>query len=149
MMQLQSRLQQKDKGRFDYGDLPQVNYTHNGCQRIETSRGCPHLCPFCYEPNKQEVFSLPKIKRDSVQILDMNFLWQPDIVDRIGELYQPKVEYEAVCGFDFRLMTQEIAYALKKAKFVKVRIDWDWYMKDQYKIKDTIKILISACYKAK
>lgn len=148
-MELQSRLQQKGKERFDYDNRPQVNYIHNGSQRIETSRGCPHLCPFCYEPNKLKVFPLPATTKDFVQILDMNFLWQPDVVDRIKQLKNRGTKYEAVCGFDFRYMTQEIANALKEARFVKVRIAWDWYMRDQYKINDALQMLMRAGYKAK
>ncbi len=148
-MELQTRLRQKEKGRYDYGNSPQINYTQGNVQRIETSRGCPHTCPYCYEPDTLKVFKIPEITKPFVQILDMNFLWQPDIEERIWSLLKPKTKYEAVCGFDHRLLTQEIAAALKATRFVKVRIAWDWYMKDQYKIKDALKMLYNAGYKPK
>ncbi len=134
---------------------PQYNKIVGDQQRIETSRGCPNKCAYCYEPTKIELFKIPKIKRNKVQILDMNFLYgQPDILQRIKELGGIRVNnkvvyYEEVCGFDYRLMTEEIANELKKSRFKKIRIAWDMGLQEQYKIKDCIKLLIKAGYRAK
>ena len=49
----------------------------------------------------------------------------------------------SVCGFDYRLLTQEIADALKKSRFVKIRIAWDWYYQDQLKIKEALNRVFS------
>lgn len=123
-------------------------------QRIETHRGCPHDCPFCGEPRELSIFPIPELKRNYVEILDMNFLYQPDIIKRIIQLSKIKVndkviKYEEICGLDYRLLTQDIADALKKSRFVKPRIAWDGPPAHQYKIKDTIKILTKANYKPK
>jgi len=130
----------------------QYNMIIDDIQRIELSRGCPHDCPYCYEPTLMEQFPIPAITRNHVEILDMNFLYQPNILDRIKELgmyrvKEKKVYYEAVCGFDYRLLTEDIALALKGSGFVNIRLAWDWFMKDQYKIKDAIDLLRSAGYK--
>ncbi len=108
---------------------PQTNYIHNGIQRIETSRGCPNLCPYCYEPDRLVVFDeIPEITTKNVQILDMNFLWRdhsrPDsekkVLSCVKELGKTKAKFELVCGLDYRLMSLDIAKALKKARFVKI-----------------------------
>jgi len=141
---------------------PQYNKIKNNRQRIELSRGCPHGCPYCFEakyhlaPKIKDVvvFPIPKIKKNYIEILDMNFLWQPNILERIKELGNIKVNdkivyYEEICGFDFRLITEEIAVALKKARFKKIRLAWDWFLKHQYKLKDTINCLLKAGYKTR
>ena len=138
---------------------PQYNKIKDNKQRIELSRGCINGCPWCYEPHipkieDVEVFEIPKIKKNHVEILDMNFLWQPNIIRKIKDLGKIKVNnkvvyYEEICGLDYRLMTQEIANELKKARFIKVRLAWDGSIKEQYRIKDTINMLIKAGYKAK
>ena len=143
---MQTRLIQKDYRRREV-DKEQINYVVDEIQRLKTSEGCPHLCPYCYEPDELKVFPIPKIIKDYVQILDMNFLWQPDVIERIRQLKRPKAVYEAVCGFDFRFMNQEIANELKKSRFIKIRIAWDWRLKDQYKIKDCIDMFLKAGYK--
>lgn len=136
---------------------PQYNKIKGDKQRIELSRGCPNNCPYCFEPHaktKDDVnhFSIPEIKRNYVQILDMNFLWQENVLEKIRKLGKIRVNnkvvyYEEVCGFDYRYMDQEVCNALKKARFVKPRIAWDWTLNDQYKLKDTINMLKKAGYK--
>jgi hypothetical protein len=152
-MEIQKRLVGKEDFKTVY-NYPQVNYIKGGVQRIETSRGCPRLCPYCKEPDKLEVFDIPRIISNCVEILDMNFLWQPNILDRIKQLGRIKVNnkvvyYDEVCGFDFRFMSQEIANELKKSRFINIRIAWDWYMNDQYKIKDCLKMLFNAGFSKK
>jgi hypothetical protein len=134
-------------------DKIQINYSVNGAQRIKLSEGCPHLCPYCYEGNQMVQWPIPEITSNNVEILDMNFLYQPEILQRLKILsektYKEKVVYfEAVCGFDFRLLTQDIANALKVARFQHPKLAWDWFMKDQYKINDAIEMLLKAGYKS-
>lgn len=133
---------------------PPYNKVKGDRQRIETHRGCPNNCPYCFEPTEVEVYPIPNLERNYVEILDMNFLYQPEIIKRIGELAEKRVGgrvvyYEEVCGFDHRLMTQEIANELKKARFVRPRIAWDGGATDQFKIKDCIDKLMKAGYKRK
>jgi len=138
---------------------PQYTAVKGDRQRIELSRGCPHGCDFCYEakyayaPRKEDVkqFPIPEIKKNYVEILDMNFLWQPNVRERIKKLGGIRVggkvvRYEEICGFDYRLMDQEICELLKDARFVKPRIAWDGPVENQYKIKDAIDDLVNAGY---
>lgn len=147
---MQQRLVHSDHKRR-LPDEKQLNRTKGDKQSIKLSEGCPHLCPFCYEGNKLVVFPIPSIRKNFVEIWDMNFLWQPNILNRIKELGKITVDdkvvyYDAVCGFDYRLMTQEIADTLKTSRFTNIRIAWDWFMKDQHKIRDTIDMFEKAGY---
>lgn len=131
----------------------QLNEIIGETQRIETSRGCIRNCPFCYEPTKRECFDIPEITKGFVQIIDMNFLLRADALEIIRKFGKTKVNnrvvyYEETSGFDYRLMTQEIANGLKKARFIKPRIAWDWEFKDQMKIKDNIDMLKRAGYRS-
>lgn len=131
---------------------PQYNAIKGKVQRIETSRGCPNNCPYCYEPTELEVYGIPRIKKNVVEILDMNFLYQPHIIERIRALEAIRVNgqvvtYKEVCGFDYRLLTPEIARELKKARFKAIKIAWDYGLKDQKKIKQAIDILREAGYR--
>ncbi|KXB08754.1 hypothetical protein AKJ56_00365 [candidate division MSBL1 archaeon SCGC-AAA382N08] len=137
---------------------PQYTAVKDDRQRIELSRGCPHNCDFCYEPEAKSMeevkqFSIPELKRNYVEILDMNFLWQPNVLERIKELSQKKVNgkvvhYEEICGFDRRLMNQEICDALKEARFQKPRIAWDGSFKEQKQVKKTVQMLKKAGYQS-
>ena len=123
-------------------------------QMIETCNGCPNNCEYCKEPKEMVVFDIPEIKQNYVRILDMNFLAQPDAIERIRYLGRQKVNnkvvyYELVCGIDFRIMTMEVAQLLKDNRFVKIRLAWDHSFELQYKIKDTIDMLVKAGYKPK
>lgn len=151
--------QDKPIPKTTYGK-PQYNKVVGDHQRIELSRGCPNGCSYCYEPfikslQEVKVFPIPEIKCNYVEILDMNFLFQPNILKRIEDLpysfgkYNNVITYEEICGFDFRLMTQEIANKLKSKRFIKIRIAWDRELKDQYKIKDTLKMLEKARFRSK
>ncbi len=157
----QKLLRERDKEPIPdttYGK-PQYNAIKDGHQRIELSRGCPHNCDYCFEakyahaPTREDVkqFPIPEIEKNYVEILDMNFLWQPDIKDRIQKLGKIKIDdkvvhYEEICGFDRRFITQKIANLLKKARFVKPRIAWDNPLNEQYQVKDTIDKLTNAGY---
>lgn len=137
---------------------PQYNYVKGDKQRIELHRGCPWVRKlqhdYCYEPEIYEDFPIPLLVRNCVQILDMNLLARKDALEVIKELSEKRVNgkviyYEAVCGFDFRLLTQEIADWLHITRFIKPRLAWDGSFSDQYKIKDAIGYLLKTGYKAK
>jgi hypothetical protein len=133
---------------------PQYNYVRGNTQRIELHRGCPHGHEYCYEPKIYEDFPIPELLKNQVQILDMNLLARKDalqIIRQLGlKIVNGKfVHYEAVCGFDFRFLTQEIAYALKDSWFFNIRLAWDGSIKDQYRLKDALTMLKKAGYETK
>jgi hypothetical protein len=141
------------KLKTTYGK-PQYNYIKGERQRIELHRGCPWGHEYCYEPKVYEDFPVPVLERNYVEILDMNPLARQDILSVIKELGNRRVNgkvihFEAVCGFDFRFLTKEIAIALRQSRFVKPRLAWDGPFQEQYKLKDAIKILLQAGYRAK
>ena len=123
-------------------------------QRIELHRGCPWGHEYCYEPQLNTDYDVPEIVSTHVQILDMNPLRHSRLMEILQQLSEKQVNgkvvyYEAVCGFDFRFMTQEIANAIKKARFRKVRLAWDGSFKDQYKLLDALMMLLKAGYSRK
>ncbi|DBA34733.1 TPA_asm: radical SAM domain protein [Caudoviricetes sp. vir520] len=137
-------------------DKPQYNAVKGDIQRIELHRGCPwsDIHDYCYEPSIYTDFSIPELVKNKVQILDMNFLARKDALNIINKLGSKRVDkkaiyYNLVCGIDFRFLTQEMADTLKKNKFIRPRLAWDGPLKDQYKIKDAIKMLLKAGYKRK
>jgi hypothetical protein len=120
-------------------------------QIIRITEGCPHDCPYCYEPTEIKIFGVPKIERNFVQIIDMNLICKKEALDIIKSLPEKLnghvIKYELVCGIDYRFLTQEIANELKKKNFIRPRIAWDWGFEQQYKIKDAIEILVKAGYR--
>lgn len=121
-------------------------------QWIRITEGCPHNCPFCYEPLELKLFSIPEIVRNKVKIMDMNLLCKPKALEIIEELGEKRVNgkvvyYDLICGADYRFMTKELASAMKNSRFKKIRIAWDWLYKDQLRIKDTINLLLNAGYR--
>lgn len=127
-------------------------------QWIRLSEGCPNNCPFCYEtPNcgtEPIYFGIPQIERNIVKIMDMNLIYKPRAVEIINCLGQQRVNgkvvnYELICGIDYRYMTQEKANALKAARFQNIRLAWDHGLEQQYKVTDAIKMLLKAGYESR
>jgi len=123
-------------------------------QWIRISEGCPNGCPYCYEPKEEIIFGIPNIVRNDVKIMDMNLLSKPDSLNIIQELGQKRINkkvvyYELVCGVDFRFMTQELSDAIKASRFKNVRIGWDFGYNLQFRIKNTIDMLLKSGYKSK
>jgi hypothetical protein len=148
---MQQRLTVKKDVKYSLGPYNKSNKTE---QWIRITEGCPHNCPYCYEPTEFKVFEIPEIIRNKVKIMDMNLLAKKEAFDIINELGRKRVSdkviyYELICGIDYRFLTIDIAKALKAARFQNIRIAWDWYMKDQYKINDAISLLTKAGYKRK
>ena len=147
---MQQRLTTNQKIKYNYGPYNKIKEDR---QRIRITEGCPHNCPYCYEPKEIKVFSIPKIERNIVEISDMNLLCKKEALKIIQDLGEKRVNgkivyYELICGIDFRFLTKELAEALKLSRFKKIRLAWDWFMKDQYKIKDAIKLLNFAEYRS-
>ena len=127
-------------------------------QMIRLSEGyCPHKCSWCYEHiyaiPKQD-YDLPEIVRRDVRISDMNILASNDPLNKINKFYNLRVNGKVVyphliCGIDYRFLDQEIAYALKFNRFVKIHIAWDRSIKHYETVKNAIEMLINAGYKSK
>jgi organic radical activating enzyme len=133
---------------YSYGPY---NKSDDKEQWIRITEGCPHNCPYCYEPKEIKVFDIPEIVRNKVKIMDMNLLCKPEAYNIISKLSLKKVKgkvvyYEMICGIDYRFLDFEIACALKAARFKKIRIAWDWFYKDQFEIYKAIKLLVKAGY---
>jgi len=104
-------------------------------QILHSMRGCFRKCEFCgtwkIEPKEEftaEIHDL--INKNHVIFYDNNILRRPDINDFLIKLSEKKVDdkrvtYESQSGFDGRILDQEIANLLKKARFTDVRIAWD------------------------
>jgi len=145
---IQKRLIPK-KVNYSYGSYNKYNDRE---QWIRITEGCPHQCPFCYEPEEYKIFEIPKIIRNDVKIMDMNLLCKSEALSIIKELGEKRVnnkvvDYELLCGIDYRYLTREIVKSLKKSRFKNIRLAWDWYYRDQFKIRDAIDLLIKVGYK--
>ena len=150
-MKQQRLTSEKPDVKYSYGPYNKIK---GDKQRIRLTEGCVWDCPFCYEPKEIKVFEIPKIERNIVEISDMNLLCKKEALEIIKELGQIRVngktvQYEAICGFDFRFLTQELANEIKKARFHNIRFSWDWTIKDQFEIKDAVGMWEKAGYKAK
>lgn len=144
-------------------DLPNYskgayNKSNETEQWIRLSEGCPNNCEFCRETKecgKEPVyFDIPVIIRNKVKIMDMNLIYKPralEIIDFLGSytVNNKVVYYELICGIDWRYMTQDIANALKRSRFINIRLAWDHTLMNQMKIKDCINMLLKSGYKPK
>jgi len=136
---------------YSYGSY---NVVRGNEQRIRLTEGCVHNCPYCYEPTEIKIFGIPKIKRNIVSISDMNLLCKPEALTIIEELGIKRVKnkvvyYELICGIDHRFLTQEIANALHKNRFKKIRLAFDGRYSEQRTIKAAIDKLLKGGYKSK
>jgi len=149
MFNLQTKLG-KSKVKYSFGSY---NKFDDKEQWIRITEGCPNNCPYCFEPTTFKIFDTPEIVRNDVKIMDMNLLAKPEaisILDALPEKVNGRViYYEMICGIDYRFLTQEIANILKAKRFRKIRIAWDWFYKDQFKIYNAIKMLDKARYNRK
>jgi len=101
-----------------------------------------------------EWFGIPQIVRNDVHIMDMNLLSFPQATGAIWQLGLKRVDnkvikYTLVCGLDYRFLTKEIATYLRGSRFYDIRIAWDWWYADQFRLKKAIRLLESAGFKPK
>jgi len=145
---IQERITEKEPPvNYSYGEY---NKYDDKEQWIRLTEGCPHNCPWCYEPQEIKVFDVPEIVRNDVKIMDMNPLCKPEFLEILKNLpvnNGKKIVYEFICGIDYRFLTKEIAKEMRKHHFKRVRLAWDWFYTDQLKIKDKLKILYDVGYK--
>jgi len=121
-------------------------------QHIRITEGCPNNCPYCYEPKEIKVFDIPEIIRNDVKVMDMNLLCKSEAVSIIEHLGSQKVNnkvvyYSLICGIDWRFLTQELADALHRNRFGKIRLAWDFGFAHQKRVKSAIEMLRKAGYK--
>jgi hypothetical protein len=138
------------KVKYSYGSYDKSDKTE---QWIRITEGCPNQCPYCYEPREFKVFGVPPIVRNSVKIMDMNLLAKPEAVGILQGLPEfigkKRIQYEMICGLDYRFMTHEIAMLLREKNFQRPRIAWDWNFSEQKRIKDAISMLTKSGYDPK
>lgn len=144
---MQQRLIPRTNVKYSFGAYNKIKGDQ---QWIRLSQGCPHQCPWCYEPREYEVYPIPKIEKHNVGIIDMNLLCKPEALQILKDLPINNgkiITYEFICGIDYRFLTKEIALELRKHHFKRIRLAWDWFYKDQLKVKDKLKILYDVGYK--
>ncbi len=134
--------------------LPEPLNQKEDYQVIKVSYGCPNGCQYCFASKKMKVYPIPPINRNLVKITDENIMVFPQAIKWMDELGSKKVNglavyYELICGIDFRNMSFEKAKALKRNRFINVRLAWDFGYVLSSKIEQTIRWLIKAGYKSK
>jgi hypothetical protein len=113
---------------------------------IQFTSGCPHNCDFCYEKTKIECFE-PIIPEDpDIQILDMNFLANPNAREILKSL--PKRHWEFICGVDYRVLDQELCDLMKEKGFINIRWAWDYAFTKQRVQKHVKEMFTRAGYKS-
>ena len=118
--------------------------SHNcGVRKIE-----PRITYKTWEQLKKE------IQLNDVVFFDNNFLMNPNHKDILEGIAEHKVNgkvirCEAQSGFDPRLLTQEDAVLLKKARFKSIRISWDHDIKQGKIVKKALSYLIRAGFNSK
>jgi len=123
-------------------------------QVTKLSTGCPHNCPYCFSDDFKIVRPPVPFNRNRVLLVDENILAHPDIVSMLENFSKMRVGgkviyFEAICGFDFRLLDLDKAFALKRARFIKPRIAWDGgVLQDHDSIDHILNILQTAGYRA-
>jgi hypothetical protein len=141
----------KLKKPYAYGPY---NVVRGDRQAIRITEGCVNNCPQCYEPTQLKIFGIPEIVKNDVLIFDMNLLCKPEALKLIEQLGAKRVgekvvKYELVCGIDFRFLNQDLANALYKNRFVRMRLAWDTPYADQKRIKKALDMLLKAGYQRK
>ena len=146
-------------------DYPRVDkIDEHDVQYIELNRGCKRGCAFCHANPDYQVYDVPEIKRNIVQIIGEGLLYDPEIKQKITELGNKRVNGKVVYyglsqGFDFRLFDNEIAEIFLKNRigiinnkgrwYKGIRFAWDGGLNHEQLTKQTIDILIEVGYKKK
>ena len=98
-----------------------------------TSRGCIRNCPFCFVPKKEgcfrqeaEISELINPRSNVLILNDNNFTADPYCIDKCKEIKERRLVVDINQGCDVRLMTDEIAVALKSIKHLRsIHYAWD------------------------
>jgi hypothetical protein len=97
------------------------------------SRGCVRHCAFCVVPKKEgslhRVANIPELlnpRSNKLVLLDNSLTANPDCVDILTEIKARKLVVDICQGIDVRMMTPEIAQALKGVKMMRsLHYAWD------------------------
>ena len=130
-------------------------------QIIHASRSCIRNCKFCgvrkIEPDIS--YKTWKQVKDELQLNDIvffdnNFLMNPNHTEILKGIKDHRINgkiirCEAQSGFDPRLITQEDAILLKKARFRSIRISWDHGMEQIPDVKRALSYLQKAGFPSK
>ena len=139
---------------LDWDAIAQTNYEQDEDYQVtKLSRGCPYNCPYCFSDDFKTVTPPNAFNRNRVLLVDENLLAHPNIVGMLENFSKARVDskviyFEAVCGFDVRLLDFDTAVALKSARFQKPRIAWDGSVHNIESINDALYIFMSAGYRA-
>jgi hypothetical protein len=98
-----------------------------------TTRGCIRKCPFCIVPAKEghirvvgDIYDIWDGKSKELTIMDNNILAVPDHFKMICEqLKKEKLLSDFNQGLDCRLLTEELAFALKGVRLKELRFAFD------------------------
>jgi len=140
--------------------LPAYDLVRCDFQVVHASRGCIRHCGFCgawrVEPRVQYKESIVReIVKPRLVFYDNNILANPHIGRVFNELATfrfpdgRRVICEAQCGFDTRLLTSDLATALKRARFRKPRVSWDGDYSGWPDVKAAVQMLEGAGYSRK
>ncbi len=111
----------------DYSLYPNVDFSMGF-----TSRGCSRSCPWCKVPGKEGAvqtwasfheFLAPGHKR--LLLLDNNLLAAENWRDTLADLGDLTLEVDFNQGLDIRLITDEVAWYLKRVRTRKLRFAFD------------------------
>ena len=122
-------------------------------QVTKLSKGCPYNCPYCFSDEFETMNRPVGFNRNRVLLVDENMLAHPNIIIMLENFNKKRINgkvihFEAVCGFDIRLLDINKAFALKYARFIKPRIAWDGSADDLELISHSLHVLQSAGYNA-
>ncbi len=140
-----------------------INWKHlkRSIQIVHASRSCIRKCEFCgvrkIEP-KLSYKTWKQLKKEiqlnDIVFFDNNFLINPyhkEILEGISsyKVNGKVIRCEAQSGFDPRLLTQEDAILLKKARFKSIRISWDFGLEQKGVVKRALSYLVTAGFNSK
>jgi len=139
---------------LDWNKIARTPYEQEEDYQVtKLSKGCPHNCSYCFSEDFETVNMPVGFNRNRVLLVDENILAHPDFIVMLENFNKKRVDgkvihFEAVCGFDIRLLDIHKAFALKYARFVKPRIAWDGSIQNYGSVDHALNIFKSVGYRA-
>lgn len=139
--------QSAQKIKPDYDLYPKARYSLGF-----TTRGCIRKCPFCIVPEKegklqrwQHVSEFHDERFKSIVCLDNNMTADRDwFFENTDWVINHNLKFNAIQGFDIRILTPEIAERIKELKWDgQIHFAWD-NMRDEQAVRDGIAMLQDA-----